>query len=191
MKFGSDGSILREDALASGLTIDKFVNAPRNYKFSPQEIMAARMMLQYLAKQTSELSRTLKAKVELGTTPSNQELYNFQLLEMDLGAVGERIVGETAYAGQLLNSFKYVVENLTAVQARKFVDDIVDARKNEKNDILARVMNAAELDPNAVAINAQSSVRPPSILDMTQEFWINTLLSTSVTYSMIIFFGIC
>tara|TARA_B100001989_G_scaffold55058_1_gene36343 strand:- start:7427 stop:11806 length:4380 start_codon:yes stop_codon:yes gene_type:complete len=177
MKFGSDGSILREDALASGLTIDKFVNAPRNYKFSPQEIMAARMMLQYLAKQTSELSRTLKAKVELGVTPSNQELYNFQLLEMDLGAVGERIVGETAYAGQLLNSFKYAVENLTAVQARKFVDDIVNARKEEKNDILARVMNAAELDPDAVAINAQSSVRPPSILDMTQEFWINTLLS--------------
>jgi hypothetical protein len=181
MQFGPDGKLLREDALTSGLTIDKFINAPKNIKFTPQELMAARMMLQYLAKQTKELGEELNILLEAGETPSNKQLYNFQLLEMDLGAVGERLVGETSYAGQLLNSFKYDVDNLTPKQAREFVDDIVKQRQVTNKglqNIEARIRNAAKLEtPEQIAINAQSAVRPPTILDMAQEFWINALLS--------------
>ena len=181
MQFGPDGKLLREDALTSGLTIDKFINAPKNIKFTPQELMAARMMLQYLAKQTKELGEELNILLEAGETPSNKQLYNFQLLEMDLGGVGERLVGETSYAGQLLNSFKYDVDNLTPKQAREFVDDIVNQREiadRGMRSIEARIRNAAKLEtPEQIAINAQSAVRPPTILDMAQEFWINALLS--------------
>tara|TARA_B000000609_G_C24182380_1_gene360122 strand:- start:1157 stop:5518 length:4362 start_codon:yes stop_codon:yes gene_type:complete len=181
MQFGPDGKLLREDALTTGLTIDKFINAPKNIKFTPQELMAARMMLQYLAKQVKELGDELTILFDAGETPSNKQLYNFQLLEMDLGAVGERLVGETSYAGQLLNSFKYDVDNLTPKQAREFVDDIVNQREiadRGMRSIEARIRNAAKLEtPEQIAINAQSAVRPPTILDMAQEFWINALLS--------------
>nr|BAR33073.1 hypothetical protein [uncultured Mediterranean phage uvMED] len=181
MQFGPDGKLLREDALTSGLTIDKFINAPKNIKFTPQELMAARMMLQYLAKQVKELGDELTILFDAGETPSNKQLYSFQLLEMDLGAVGERLVGETSYAGQLLNSFKYDVDNLTPKQAREFVDDIVNQREianRGMRSIEARIRNAAKLEtPEQIAINAQSAVRPPTILDMAQEFWINALLS--------------
>ena len=181
MQFGPDGKLLREDALTSGLTIDKFIYAPKNLKFTPQELMAARMMLQYLAKQVKELGDELTILLDAGETPSNKQLYNFQLLEMDLGAVGERLVGETSYAGQLLNSFRYDVDNLTPKQAREFIDDIVNQRQiadRGMRSIEARIRNAAKLEtPEQIAINAQSAVRPPTILDMAQEFWINALLS--------------
>lgn len=181
MQFGPDGKLLREDALTSGLTIDKFIYAPKNIKFTPQELMAARMMLQYLAKQVKELGDELTILLDAGETPSNKQLYSFQLLEMDLGAVGERLVGETSYAGQLLNSFRYDVENLTPKQAKEFVDDIVNQREianKGMQSIEARIRNAAKLEtPEQIAINAQSAVRPPTILDMAQEFWINALLS--------------
>ena len=181
MQFGPDGKLLREDALTSGLTIDKFIYAPKNLKFTPQELMAARMMLQYLAKQVKELGDELTILLDAGETPSNNQLYNFQLLEMDLGAVGERLVGETSYAGQLLNSFRYDVDNLTPKQAREFIDDIVNQRQiadRGMRSIEARIRNAAKLEtPEQIAINAQSAVRPPTILDMAQEFWINALLS--------------
>ena len=180
MKFGKDGELLRAEAKETGLTIDQFVNAGPRFKFTEPELMAAREMLGFLVKSTDATAKRLNKKLDAGDL-QNQDRYTYQLLKMDLGAVASRLSGETAYAGRLLNSFKYNVEDMTPAQINRFRNEIIDSRKDTALDIDAQIKNDANLNLNQVEQNAKA-LYSPDILDMVQEYWINSLLSGPATH---------
>lgn len=164
------------EALADdlGMTVDDLLARRGGEAFNAEQAVAARRLLVASGENLIKLAQ--KAK-----NGGDEAVAVFRRAMAQHRAIQLQVSGMTAEAGRALQSFRIMAQS--AAEQERMIKEAIEASGGlEANQAIAK--NMADMADGAAAGRYVGKVYKATVLDMIQEFWVNSLLSSLSTHAM-------
>lgn len=164
------------EALADdlGMTVDDLLARRGGEAFNAEQAVAARKLLVASGENLIKLAQ--KAK-----NGGDEAVAVFRRAMAQHRAIQLQVSGMTAEAGRALQSFRIMAQS--AAEQERMIKEAIEASGGlDANQAIAK--NMADMADGAAAGRYVSKVYKATVLDMIQEFWVNSLLSSLGTHAM-------
>jgi len=175
VKFGSQGEELAKLARETGLSEDKLLKRKVGEAFNAETAYEARRLNAQSAENLVELAKKARS-----VDASDVDLMNFEKALSRHATIQEQIAGITAEAGRALRSFREMVSSTGEIRDKLIKDYIAQKGGKEKIEKVAEYLS--ELDTPESIAKFSTKVHKATTMDMVQEAWINSLLSSPSTH---------
>jgi hypothetical protein len=175
-KFGTNGENIKALADETGLSFDELMNSEVGV-LDEINVYKLRLANAEALKELTDLSIAMKDPLK--RTPDLE--YRFETAKARYPALLERLVGEAAAKGRVLNSFNIPIAGEDKMRSKLITQYYKENKGNpEINSIIADAITKLD-DPKQLAKFIRE-IDEVSALDMITEGWINALLSAPPTH---------
>lgn len=180
VRFGKDGEVLHQAALDKGWTVDDVLKIKQGQAVSAEDITAVRQIVRDTQQELFDVSQTYNTKLNNGTLTDIDKIEYVKFLDT-VAALSSKEAGIVAEAGRGLRALREMAKTPDEAIKSKATKEYLNKIKDTELDPNIIAKNLESFDDVDSAINFLGNLKKVKGLDMVQEVWINSLLSSPST----------